>query len=64
MLYPNSLDVRWHDVPKPKMGQEGLFILHATDKALRPLAKFQLLHPDDLQPVQNLDALTPNGNGS
>ncbi len=64
VLYPNSLDVRWHDVPKPKMGQEGLFILHATDKALRPLAKFQLLHPDDLQPVQNLDALTPNGNGS
>ena len=64
VLYPNSLDVRWHDVPKPKMGQEGLFILHATDRALRPLAKYQLQHPEDLQPVQSLDALTPNGDGS
>jgi hypothetical protein len=63
VLYPNSLDVRWHDVPKPKMGQEGLFILHATDRALRPLAKYQLQHPEDLQPVQSLDALTPDAGG-
>jgi hypothetical protein len=64
VLYPNSLDVRWHDVPKPKMGQEGLFILHATDRALRPLAKYQLQHPEDLQPVQSLDALTRDAGGS
>ena len=64
VLYPNSLDVRWHDVPKPKMGQEGLFILHAADRPLRRLAKYQLVHPEDLQPVQSLDALRPDENGS
>ena len=58
VLYPNSLDVQWHTAPKPKAGQEGMFILHAADKSLASLAKYQILHPEDLQPVQHLDALT------
>ena len=61
VLYANSLDIRWHTAPKPKAGQEGLFILHATDRTLSGLAKYQIVHPEDLQPVQNLSALTTNG---
>jgi hypothetical protein len=57
VLYPNSLDVQWRNSPKPKAGQEGLFVLHASDRSVRSLAKYQLLHPEDLQPVQNADAL-------
>src|SRR5215471_16532553 len=40
VLYANSLDVRWHTAPKPKAGQEGLFLLHATDRSLSSLAKY------------------------
>jgi hypothetical protein len=58
VLYANSLDVQWHASPKPKAGQEGMFVLHATDRAQSELAKYQIVHPEDLQPVQNLDALT------
>jgi hypothetical protein len=57
VLYPNSLDVRWRQAPKPKASQGGLWILHATDGDLRNVAPFQLLHPDDFQPVQALDEL-------
>ena len=58
VLYANSLDVQWHHSPKPKAGQEGMFLLHAADKSVSSLAKYQILHPEDLQPVQHLDALT------
>lgn len=58
VLYANSLDVQWHNSPKPKAGQEGMFLLHATGKPVSSLAKYQILHPEDLQPVQHLDALT------
>lgn len=57
VLYPNSIDVRWQDVPKPKAGQDGLWILHATDADLRALAPFRILHPEDLQEPQLLEAL-------
>lgn len=57
VLYPNSLDSRWYKAPKPKASQEGMWILHATEGALREWAPFQLLHPDDYQPVQRLDAV-------
>jgi hypothetical protein len=57
VLYPNSLDVRWQDVPKPQAGQDGLWILHATDGDLRDLALFQILHPEDLQEPQLLEVL-------
>ena len=61
VLYANSLDVLWRNVPKPKAGQGGLWILHATKGPLRESAPFQILDPDDYQPVQNLDALRGSG---
>lgn len=57
VLYPNSLDFRWYKAPKPKASQEGMWILHATEGELRAWAPFQILHPDDHQPVQKLDTL-------
>ena len=60
-LYANSLDVQWHQVPKPKAGQEALFLLHAPDKENRSLGKYQLLDPEDLRPAQQLDVLTADG---
>ena len=59
VLYANSLDVRWRNSPKPKAGQGGLWILHATEGPLSKSAPFQLLDADDYQPVQSLDALMP-----
>jgi hypothetical protein len=61
VLYANSLDVRWHTVPKPKASQGGLWILHATEGPLRDFAPFQLLHPEDFRPLQDLDALRDEG---
>jgi hypothetical protein len=57
VLFPNSIDVRWQDVPKPKAGQDGLWILHATEGDLRALAPFRILHPEDLQEPQLLEEL-------
>jgi hypothetical protein len=61
VLYPNSLDVRWARVPKPKASQEGMWLLHATDGELREAAPFQILHPEDYQPVQQLDLIRRAG---
>jgi hypothetical protein len=57
VLYANSLDVRWRTAPKPKASQEGLWILHATEGAAHEAAPFQIIHPEDFQPVQSLDDL-------
>ena len=57
VLYANSLDVQWRAAPKPKASQEGLWILHATAGQLAEVARFQIVHPEDYQPVQSLDAL-------
>jgi len=57
VLYPNSLDVRWHAAPKPKAAQNGLWMLHATDGDLAKLAPFQLLHAQDFQAPQVLESL-------
>jgi hypothetical protein len=54
VLYPNSLDVQWARAPKPKASQEGLWILHATEGELAELGAYQLLHPEDRQPVSAL----------
>jgi hypothetical protein len=61
VLYANSLDVRWRDVPKPKASQNGLFVLHATSGELAELAPFQILHPADFQQPQNLESLSGEG---
>jgi hypothetical protein len=57
VLFANSLDVRWYQVPKPKAAQGGLWLLHATASDLNALAPFQLLHPEDFQPTQQLEEL-------
>jgi hypothetical protein len=57
ILYCNSIDVRWRNAPKPRASQEGVWVLHATEPPLRDFARFSLLHPNDYQPVDRLDAL-------
>ncbi|MQS10916.1 hypothetical protein F7Q99_01125 [Streptomyces kaniharaensis] len=57
VLYPSSADRRWHRVPKPQPGQEGLWFLHVTGGDLHAEAPFQLLHPYDYQPMQKLAVL-------
>ncbi|MFE7590963.1 hypothetical protein ACFU6K_16320 [Kitasatospora sp. NPDC057512] len=57
VLYPSSEDMRWHRVPKPKAGQLGLWLLHATSGDIAEQAPYQLLHPDDYQPAQKLAVL-------
>jgi hypothetical protein len=57
VLFANSVDVRWRHVPKPKAAQGGLWLLHATAGDLQALAPFQLVHPEDFQPTQQLDEL-------
>jgi hypothetical protein len=61
VLYPNSRDVAWRDVPKPTPAQNALWILHATGADQRDLAPFRLQDAEDLQPPQMLDALRENG---
>jgi hypothetical protein len=61
VLYPNSLDVRWCKVPKPKAGEDGVWLLHATQGILRDAAPFQLLDPEDYQPIDQLDAMRQSG---
>ena len=61
VLYPNSDDVQWHHAPKPKAHQTGMWVLHATEGDLRELAPYEILHPEDAQPVQHLEALRANG---
>ncbi len=57
VLYANSLDVRWRTAPKPKASQGGLWLLHATPAELSAAAAWQILHPEDFQPTQMLDAI-------
>jgi hypothetical protein len=60
-LYPNSLDVRWHKVPKAHPGMEGVLILHSTDASLEPLANYVIRDPNDHQPTQQLNVLRRSG---
>ena len=57
ILYANSLDVDWRVSPKPRASQHGLWILHATEGDLADAARFAIVHPEDFQPLQSLDAL-------
>jgi hypothetical protein len=61
VLYYNSLDVIYRPSPKPRAGQEGLWLLHATEGEERELAPFVIPHPEDYQPVENLTALSAGG---
>ncbi|MEU1289320.1 hypothetical protein [Kitasatospora sp. NPDC005856] len=57
VLYPNSRDAHYYRVPKPEAGQEGLWLLHATQEDQRELAPYELVHPEDYQPVHKLAVL-------
>jgi hypothetical protein len=57
VVYANSIDRKWREWPKPKAGQAGMWILHATEGDTERLGRFQLMHPEDLQPSTLLDAL-------
>ena len=61
VLYANSLDIQWREAPKPKASQNGLWLLHATEPELMPLAPFKIVHAQDLQPPQNLELLREDG---
>lgn len=66
--FPSSDDVRWYKAPKFKPGQEGVFILHKTQKPDQPATRrvaatvtgeeaetteaYTALHPEDFQPLQ------------
>lgn len=45
--YPSSRDVKWFGVPKPKEGQEGIFVVHHDGLELGG-ATLAMLHADDL----------------
>lgn len=66
VLFANSRDVRWHRSPKPQPGQGGVWLLHKNDGDLAALAPFQIVHPEDTQPTQQLDTLreAPAGAGA
>ncbi|MEV7027694.1 hypothetical protein, partial [Kitasatospora sp. NPDC093558] len=57
VLYPNSRDRHWNHVPKPKAGQSGLWILHATEGDQRELAPYELRDAEDYQPAHRLGVL-------
>jgi hypothetical protein len=57
VLYANSIDVKWQLAPKPRASQAGVWILHPAEGRLAETARFQIIHPEDFQPVQSLDAL-------
>lgn len=59
VLFPNSADVMWARVPKPRAGQHGLWLLHATSGADADLAPYALLDSDDAHPADDVDRLRP-----
>jgi hypothetical protein len=61
VLYANSLDVGWRRSPKPKAGQGGLWLLHATEGATAQLTRFVLVDELDLQDSIVLDVLRDRG---
>jgi hypothetical protein len=61
VLYPNSSDILWARIPKPRAGQEGLWLLHATSGDQADLGPFSLLDTDDAHPADHLDRLQRNG---
>src|SRR4051812_16073355 len=50
VVYANSIDRRWRSWPKPKAGQAGMWILHTSEAGAADLARFPLVHSEDVQP--------------
>jgi hypothetical protein len=64
VAYANSLDVRWRTKLKPKAGQSGMWLLHASSDEVRDIAPYYFADAADFQPVQSLDALRAPGGAS
>jgi hypothetical protein len=60
VLYANSLDMQWRDAPKPKAGEEALWLLHRSEGEAEQWAPYQMLDAKDRQPVQTLEAIRPH----
>ena len=61
--FPSSTDVRWHQAPKFRTGQDGVFMLHKEQLAGVALAaraagvgpgEYTAIHPADVQPIEEL----------
>jgi len=61
VLYPSSFDIEWAQVPKPAPAENALWILHRTPKELAGLGRYQLLHPEDRQPVEMMTSIRRRG---
>jgi hypothetical protein len=54
--FPASRDIRWYRVPKPRRGDEGIFVLHEDGLQVGDAA-LVLLHPEDFHPLDELERL-------
>ena len=54
VLYANSKDVRWHQAPKPRASQQGVWLLQAARPELKKLAPYMIIDPLDYQPPEQL----------
>jgi hypothetical protein len=52
VLYANSKDIQWHNAPKPRASQEGVWLLHSTPPELREVASYMIIDPLDYQPSE------------
>jgi hypothetical protein len=57
VAFPNSHDIAWAKVPKPRPAEYGVWILHATEGELAKIAPYQIVHADDRHSLQSLDAI-------
>lgn len=57
VLFANSRDVRWHHTPKPRPGESGIWMVHATEGQLGEAAPYMIVHPEDANPSEHLDIL-------
>lgn len=52
--YPSSRDIAWFGVPKPKVDDEGIFLLHRDGRDLGGVV-FAILHHDDMLSVTDAE---------
>jgi hypothetical protein len=49
--YPNSRDIAWYRAPKPREGQEAIFVLHEDGARDAHGVQLAILHPEDMLPA-------------
>lgn len=57
VLFPASDDVAWHDAPKYRASQEGVWLLQKAAKTGLAKGAFTALHPLDYQPAHELESV-------